>query len=88
MDREHDAVKEGEWANSDEYSEEKIAQNVASRCALDLRGEEMSKVLGKGAISPRTRTRRPGLCARSPFGSPFKFKLKKEYCHCHASPLD
>ena len=50
----HDAVKEGEWADSDEYLAEKIAQNVANRCALDLRGEEMSKVLGKGAISPRT----------------------------------
>jgi hypothetical protein len=66
--REHDAVKEGEWANSDEYSAEKIAQNVASRCALDLRGKEMSKVLGKGAISPRTRTRRPGLCAQLAWG--------------------
>ena len=54
MGRLHDAVKEGEWADSDEYSEEKIVQNVASRCALDLRGKEMSKVLGKGAISPRT----------------------------------
>ena len=54
MGRLHDAVKEGEWADSDEYLAEKIAQNVANRCALGLRGEEMSKVLGKGAISPRT----------------------------------
>ena len=54
MGRELDAVKEGEWANSDEYAAQKIAQNMASRCALDVGGEEMSKVLGKGAISPRT----------------------------------
>ena len=53
-----------EWANSDEYSAEKIVQNVASRCALDLRGEEMSKVLGKGAISPRNWEHRTCLCAQ------------------------